>query len=671
MDGQQEQMQMELIASLEKKLAEMSTELELKNRELKVQDALEEVRVRATAMRESSELAETSAVLFQQLNKLQIKAIRTGVGIFDDPNDAMEIWLTTYSHSLEVIRILDYVNLHVHPVFENIIPARKQKNAYAVTKLTGIEVRQYYQTMSTYISLQKQSTYNDQEYFYSFFFTQGTINVNTLDALSEEECDIMTRFAQVFGLIYTRFLDLKKAEMQTRDALRQTSLDRVRAEIASMRTADDLNHIPPLIWRELISLGVPFFRCGIFIVREEEQLVHAYMSTPEGKSLAVLHLSFEGEETTRKIVNSWRKNEVYTDHWDVKQFQSWVDSMVIQGQVEQKEQYQGSEAPPESLNLQFIPFLQGLLYVGSHDPLDESQIKLVDSIADTFSVAYARYEDFRELEKAKQNVEATLTELKATQTQLVQSEKMASLGELTAGIAHEIQNPLNFINNFSEINVDLSDELIDAANAENLVEVKAIAYGIRANEEKINHHGKRADAIVKGMLQHSRTGSGQKESVNINALCDEYFRIAYYGFRAKNKTFTASLRTQFDEAIGNINIVPHDIGSVILNLVNNSFYSVQQKQLLSAEDYQPAVTIRTHKSENQVRITVHDNGMGIPGHIREKVFQPFFTTKPTGDGTGLGLSLSYDIIVKGHGGKIELQTEEGKFTEFTIVLPVS
>ena len=509
MDGQQEQKQMELIASLEKKLAELSTELELKNRELKVQDALEEVRARATAMRESSELSETSAVLFQQLNKLQIKAIRTGVGIFDDPNDAMEIWLTAYSHSQEVIRILEYVNLHIHPVFENIIPARQKKKAYAVTKLSGIEVRQYYQSMSTYISLQKQSSYNDREYFYSFFFTQGTINVNTLDALSEEECDIMTRFAQVFGLIYTRFLDLKKAEMQTRDALRQTSLDRVRAEIASMRTADDLNHIPPLIWRELISLDVPFFRCGIFIVREEEQLVHAYCPPPKASRWRFcIFLSKEMKPPGKLSIAGGK--QVYRDDWDRGQFQTWVESMVKRGQIEQREQYQGSEAPPDSLNLQFIPFLQGLLYVGSHDPLDESQIALVDSVADTFSVAYARYEDFRELEKAKQNVEATLTELKATQTQLVQSEKMASLGELTAGIAHEIQNPLNFINNFSEINVDLSDELIDAANAENLDEVKAIAYGIRANEEKINHHGKRADAIVKGMLQHSRTGPDKR-----------------------------------------------------------------------------------------------------------------------------------------------------------------
>ncbi|MGL6269972.1 MAG: sensor histidine kinase, partial [Chitinophagaceae bacterium] len=275
------------------------------------------------------------------------------------------------------------------------------------------------------------------------------------------------------------------------------------------------------------------------------------------------------------------------------------------------------------------------------------------------------------LEKAKQSVEATLSALKSAQTQLIHSEKMASLGELTAGIAHEIQNPLNFINNFSEINMELSAELIEAANAEKCDEIKAIAYNIKANEEKINLHGKRADAIVKGMLQHGRTGSGQKEFVNINALCDEYFRIAYYGFRAKNNSFTAMLRTQFDESIGNINIISHDIGSVILNLINNAFYSVQQKKTKLTKDYQADVTIRTRKSENQVSIIVYDNGLGIPSHIKEKVFQPFFTTKPTGTGTGLGLSLSYDIIVKGHGGSLEVQTEEGNFTEFTVMLPLS
>jgi signal transduction histidine kinase len=311
-----------------------------------------------------------------------------------------------------------------------------------------------------------------------------------------------------------------------------------------------------------------------------------------------------------------------------------------------------------------------MLYVGSHDALEESQIELVNSLADSFSVAYARYEDFRELEKANESIEAALTELKATQTQLIQSEKMASLGELTAGIAHEIQNPLNFINNFSEINVDLSDELIQAVSEHNIEEIKSIANDIRINEQKNKSSVSVPCLNIKGMLQHSRTGSGQKEAVDINALCNEYFRLAYYGFRSKDKTFNAALKTQFDESIGVIHIIPHDIGSVVLNLINNAFYSVQVKQKESSSDYQPEVTIRTQKKENQVRIYVYDNGKGIPDHIKEKIFLPFFTTKPSGAGTGLGLSLSYDIVVKGHGGAIEVHTEEGVYTEFMITLPI-
>ncbi|MGG9962204.1 two-component regulator propeller domain-containing protein [Ferruginibacter sp. SUN106] len=276
----------------------------------------------------------------------------------------------------------------------------------------------------------------------------------------------------------------------------------------------------------------------------------------------------------------------------------------------------------------------------------------------------------KELEHAKE-IEKAYKTLQATQAQLVQSEKMASLGELTAGIAHEIQNPLNFVNNFSEVNTELIDELTEEANKGNLDEVKAIAKDIRENEQKINHHGKRADAIVKGMLQHSRSSSGQKEPVNINALADEYLRLAYHGLRAKDKSFNATLKTDFDETIGNINIIPQDIGRVILNLITNAFYVVDEKkkQQSAGGGYEPTVSVSTKKEGNKVLISVKDNGNGIPPKVLDKIFQPFFTTKPTGQGTGLGLSLSYDII-KAHGGELKAQTKEGEFAEFVITLPV-
>jgi two-component system, NtrC family, sensor kinase len=275
-----------------------------------------------------------------------------------------------------------------------------------------------------------------------------------------------------------------------------------------------------------------------------------------------------------------------------------------------------------------------------------------------------------ELTKQKEELQQAVVELKATQAQLIQSEKMASLGELTAGIAHEIQNPLNFVNNFSEVNAELIGEMEQEIEKGNFEEVKAIAQDIKDNEAKINHHGKRADAIVKGMLQHSRLGSGMKEPTDINALADEYLRLAYHGLRAKDKSFNANMKTDFDGHIGNVNVVPQDIGRVILNLITNAFYAVNEKKSHHPDNYDPTIFVSTKKLNNWIEIKVADNGPGIPKKVMDKIFQPFFTTKPTGEGTGLGLSMSYDIITKGHGGQLLVKTKEGEFAEFIIKLPV-
>ncbi|MEP6947827.1 MAG: tetratricopeptide repeat protein [Ginsengibacter sp.] len=278
------------------------------------------------------------------------------------------------------------------------------------------------------------------------------------------------------------------------------------------------------------------------------------------------------------------------------------------------------------------------------------------------------------LQQQKEKVESTLSELKATQAQLIQSEKMASLGELTAGIAHEIQNPLNFVNNFSELNTELIDELKQEINTGNIDEIRSLANDIKENEQKINHHGKRADAIVKGMLQHSRTSTGDKEPTDINDLADEYLRLSYHGLRAKDKAFQAILHTDFDLCIDKINVIPQDIGRVLLNLYNNAFYAAPLPHKGRVDDpnykHEPTVWVSTKKEGNKVLISVRDNGPGIPQKVLDKIFQPFFTTKPTGQGTGLGLSLSYDII-KAHGGEIKVATKEGEGAEFIIQLPVA
>jgi len=273
------------------------------------------------------------------------------------------------------------------------------------------------------------------------------------------------------------------------------------------------------------------------------------------------------------------------------------------------------------------------------------------------------------LQHQKDEIAKALSDLKTTQQQLIQSEKMASLGELTAGIAHEIQNPLNFVNNFSEMNRELADELEQEIDKGNTADAKALAKDIKENQNKILHHGKRADAIVKGMLQHSRSSSGMKEPTDINALAEEYLRLAFHGLRAKDKSFNAKLETHYDPNIGSVNIIPQDVGRAILNLISNAFYAVGEKAKLGDRNYEPMVSVSTKKTGDQVEIRVRDNGSGIPQKVLDKIFQPFFTTKPTGQGTGLGLSLSYDTV-KAHGGEIKVETKEGEGSEFIILLPV-
>ncbi len=303
-------------------------------------------------------------------------------------------------------------------------------------------------------------------------------------------------------------------------------------------------------------------------------------------------------------------------------------------------------------------------------------------------------ETIEELEQKRKAIEETnsalqksLDDLKAAQTQLIQSEKMASLGELTAGIAHEIQNPLNFVNNFSEVSAELVDEMNEEIAKGNLDEAKEIGDDLKQNLTKINYHGKRAGEIVKSMLQHSRSNSAVKELTDINALADEYLRLAYHGLRAKDKTFNAAMKTDYDDSVGLIKVITQDMGRVILNLITNAFYAVTEKKMQAPpppeggianpkEKYEPIVSVKTSLIAPlagrgaEVLISVSDNGNGIPKNILEKIFQPFFTTKPTGQGTGLGLSLSYDIV-KAHGGELKVETTEGEGSTFIILLPAN
>jgi signal transduction histidine kinase len=403
---------------------------------------------------------------------------------------------------------------------------------------------------------------------------------------------------------------------------------------------------------------------GIGVYNAEAATIDYQLAIDKGKRYKPYSRSMEDKDQF-PVWCIENKKEIFINNVDAE-YGNYITSIV---KLNANAELEDGTASEIQHSLLYIPMMvkdrvMGLITVQSYEKnaYTRYHLDILKTLASYTSAALYNAQSYESLQLA-------LNELKLTQEQLVQSEKMASLGELTAGIAHEIQNPLNFVNNFSEVNSELIDELQQEIDLSNFSEVKNIAGDIKENEKKILHHGKRADAIVKSMLQHSRSSSGKKEPTDINTLADEYLRLAYHGLRAKDKSFNAKFETELDNSIGKINIISQDIGRVMVNLINNAFYVVDEKKKLNPTGYEPAVSVSTKKVDDKVFISVKDNGNGIPQKVLDKIFQPFFTTKPTGQGTGLGLSLSYDIV-KAHGGELKVETKEGEGSEFIIVLPV-
>lgn len=652
---------------------------EAQAREAQIEAALERVRSRTMGMQKSVELQEVINRIFIEITGLGVEMDSSYIitHLDEDITRGFATWVSSKELSYASKLHMAYIN---HPLVHKFYDAWQNKKPWFSASFTKAEKNTYFRhqfknspELSQIPEARKKVILDGNGWSISWVILKNAaiiIQRYQNKPFSESEVLIQKRFARVFEQTYTRFLDLKKAEAQAHEAVKQASLDRVRGEIASMRNSEDLNRITPVIWRELQALEVPFIRCGVFIVDEKTKIVHVYLSTPDGKAIGVLNLNFEVNKLTKDTVEHWRINRILRTHWNKEEFINWTKSMMELGQVKSAETYQGAENAPESLSLHFVPFKQGMLYVGDILPLTDEKINLVKTLAEAFSIAYARYEDFRNLEEAKNKIESTLNDLKAAQTQLIHAEKMASLGELTAGIAHEIQNPLNFVNNFSDVSIDLIEEMLEELESGNSGEVKLISSDIKENLQKIRNHGQRASGIVKGMLQHSRGNTGQKELTDINALADEYLRLAYHGLRAKDKSFNSDFKLETDDTLPKIEVIPQDIGRVILNLINNAFYAVLQKAGSGSNNYKPEVIVKTKKTDGKLELTIKDNGSGIPENIKNKIFQPFFTTKPTGQGTGLGLSLSYDIVTKGHNGKMEVESSEENGTEFIITLPV-
>jgi signal transduction histidine kinase len=501
-----------------------------------------------------------------------------------------------------------------------------------------------------------------------------------------ESIDALIRFAAVFDLAYRRFEDLKSSEKQIREGQIELALERVRARTMAMQHSDELADSSFVLDSQVRSLGIRTVGCAFNIYGENES--SEWFSSERG---ALPRYTTPRENLFLRYYEAGQRGEkIHIEEFageDCVKHYEYLCTIPIMGDA-LRGMLEAVGSFPERQVDHVVYFKYGyVLFITAESAPEAHEIFI--RFTKVFEQTYTRFldlqkaeeqtlqaeQDLIEIKTARKKAEETLLELQATQNQLIQSEKMASLGELTAGIAHEIQNPLNFVNNFSEVSKELLDEMKTELDLGNIADAKEIANDVMQNLEKINHHGKRADGIVKGMLQHSRSSSGQKELTDINALEEEYIRLCYHGLRAKDKSFNATIRTEFDPGVGTINVLPQDLGRVILNLLTNAFYAVNEKkkQLAGGDKesrYEPTVTLTTKKTAGKTQVIVADNGNGIPDKVVEKIFQPFFTTKPTGQGTGLGLSLSYDIITKGHGGDLQVETKENEGSKFVIQLPV-
>ncbi|MCH6202060.1 ATP-binding protein [Aquiflexum sp. LQ15W] len=647
---------------------------ETQAREAQIEAALEKVRSRSLAMQSPDELNEVARLLREEMGALGVEELETSsIYIQDESSSTAQCWFTIKNPDNPDKAITDQMTLDLQDTrvgrkMYEFVHSKAKQTSILMQGEERIEWIRYCEEKSDLFGTSNfyGETIPDRTY-HLYKFSNGYIGAAAPGEISSESWDLLKRATAVFSFAYTRFRDLQMAQSSARAAMRQASLDRVRADISSMRNADDLDRITPLVFNELTTLGIPFIRCGVFIVHENRSNVEIYLSTHEGKSLAVMTLPFTANEMTSKSVEAWRNGEVYIQHWNQTDFINWGKSMKEQGYVKDLKTYQGTEAAPESLHLHFVPFAQGLLYVGSTISLSDEQIDLVKALAKSFAIAYARYEDFVKLEKAKAEVESAMSELKATQSQLVQQEKLASLGQLTAGIAHEIKNPLNFVNNFSEVSVEMIEEALEEfekREARDETLIRENLEDIKSNLQKVHQHGSRANGIVTSMLQHSREGTGKKEPTDLNALIKEYVNLSFHGMRAGKNPIDVEIILDLDPEVKEVPLIKEDFTRVIINLCNNAFDAMKSVKTLHAA----SLSIRTKKQGDTIIIEVSDNGPGIPDDIKDKILQPFFTTKKGTEGTGLGLSITHDIV-KAHGGGLSIESKFGQGATFIISLP--
>ncbi len=659
-------------------------------REARIEAALEKVRSRSLAMHSSDEIRNVVAMVVEKMKELDIET-QGGISLVTYLPNCKDLlhWYVNPDH------VSGQYTLHL-PYFDNLVfndcLAARNKGQELLAKVYSFEEKNEYFSYAFEHSdfamapPEFKQWILAQPYFVFLFASQKNsgifLNDYTGKIFSQEDNEILIRFSRVFEQAYVRFLDLQKAEAQARESQIEASLERVRSRTLAMQKSSELPAAAAVLFRQLINLGIEPHRLYITLIKDDGGDAEFWITDEDGSKVSAAYTSnLHVIAAFEKMYVGWKENRTslvidmrgaelqeYLEHMSSLQV-SFKDGLVQTRRI-----------------LHLAYFTRGFIGMASLDDQPTETIQLLERFAAVFNLTSTRFNDLKAAEKhamqagedlvklqvEKKRAEDALTELKSAQMQLIQAEKMASLGQLTAGIAHEIQNPLNFVNNFSEVTKELLQDMQMAYENSDADEARELAAEVIDNLAKINFHGRRAEAIVRGMLQHSRNDLGIKEPTDINMLCNELLRLSYHGVRGKEKNLRAEFATYFDESVGKINLVPQEISRVLLNLFNNAFYAVNERSKTAGEQYKPLVTVTTkpaiNKGRSGVEVLVTDNGNGMPEHLTEKIFQPFFTTKPSGQGTGLGLSLSYDMI-NAHGGEIKVATQEGTGTTFSVFLP--
>ncbi|WP_412069181.1 sensor histidine kinase [Rubrivirga sp. IMCC43871] len=651
---------------------------EAQAREAQIEAALERVRGRSLAMQSSDELGELSYELVKQVRALGVDTWHCAFHIYNEGDESSTEWGANADgfypqYTIPRVGVFERyhtigqagVDLHVEA-----IGADRCAEHYAeLCAVPGVG--------DVLLGLQDAGVpFPESQVDHVAFFEYGYLIFVTFEPAPEAH-DIFRRFAKVFEQSYTRFLDLKRAEEQAREARIEAAMERVRSRALAMTTSDELLDVIVKIHQEFSGLGLPgevFWQ-----TRYTPESYHKAVTSVGGKKVSAIMELPRGFSMVPELA-AWERGDekVGVFRFDAEAAARYVHHMNTKGHFHQVD--------PDGITPEIARELGGLTFVqartshgeigyalwGEADPSEEAKEVLV-RFTGAFDLAYRRFEDLQRAEvnhrailEEKAQTERALVELRATQAQLIQSEKMASLGQLTAGIAHEIKNPLNFVNNFASLSQELVEELAGETDPE---ERRAILADLASNAAKIEEHGRRADAIVRTMMEHARSGSGPHRPVALNALVEEHAAHAAHAVRVRHPAFAAALRFDLADDVGEVVVEPQEIGRVVVNLVDNALDAVRQRAEAGADRDAPTVTVLTRATDGGVEIRVADNGPGMAPEVAAKVFEPFFTTKPTGQGTGLGLSLSHDIVAQGHGGTLAVESAEGEGTTFTLRLP--